>query len=92
MPASLFPASGLPSLPASRADNLRTLIGRGRLVETDALIGRTVFQGVTFISMVSYFGWRPRTIDQILIAHGVDPNSGGFHYLTTRDETGPGKD
>ena len=69
--------------------NIRNRLSRGRLVEGDALIGGatgTVRKGITLTSLVSYCGWSQRTVDDILMAHGVDPDSEGWHYLCDPDE------
>ena len=66
--------------------NLRTLVSRGRLVEGDALIEGTVRKGVTLASLAGHYGWSPATVDQILMMHGVDPDSDGYHYLTGLDD------
>ena len=66
--------------------NLRTLVSRGRLVEADALIEGTVRKGVSLASMAAYYGWSPATVDQILVMHGVEPESDGYHYLTGSDD------
>ncbi|MDE0456265.1 MAG: hypothetical protein OXI15_03130 [Chromatiales bacterium] len=69
--------------------NIRNRISRGRLVEGDALIGGatgTVRKGITLVSLVAYCGWSQMTVDDILVAHGVDPDSAGWHYLCERDE------
>ena len=65
---------------------VQTLISRGRLVEVDALIGRTVRKGVTLASVVKYWGWSPSTVDAICFQHGVDPDTETHHYLVDRAE------
>ena len=66
--------------------SIRKLVERGRLVEGDALIQEAIKKGVTLSSLADYNGWSPRVVDELLVAHGVKPDSDGFHYLTTRDE------
>ena len=70
-------------------NNIRNRLARGRLVEQDALIGGatgTVRKGITLASLAAYCGWSPMTVDDIMFAHGVDPDSDGWHYLCERDE------
>ena len=74
------------TLASMTASHLRVLVSKGRLVEQDALIGKTVRKGITLESLAAYFGWSPSTVDQVLYSHGVDPDSDGFHYLSARDE------
>lgn len=76
-------------LASMTTSHIRVAVSRGRLVEDDALIGGatgTVRKGITLASLAAYCGWSPRTVDQILVSHGVDPDSEGFHYLCERDE------
>lgn len=66
--------------------HLRSLISRGRLTEDDALIGERIVKGVTLESLAGYYGWSPRVIDELLVSHGIDPDSETYHFLTARDE------
>ena len=68
------------------ASHLRVLVSKGRLIEQDALIEGTVRKGVTLESLAAYYDWSPSVIDAVLESHGVDPDSDGYHYLTSRDE------
>lgn len=69
--------------------SIRKLVERGRLIEDDALIGetiKTIKKGITLSSLMDYNGWSPRVVDELLVSHGVSPDSDGFHLLTARDE------
>ena len=74
------------TLAGMTASHLRVLVSRGRLVEEDALIGERIVKGVTLKSLADYFGWSPRVVDELLVSHGVKPDTGGWHFLTARDE------
>ena len=74
------------SLGGLAPSSLRALVSRGRLVEDDALIGERIVKGVTLKSLAEYFGWSPRVVDELLVSHGIDPDSEGYHFMTTRDE------
>ena len=70
-------------------ESIKGLVKRGRLAEGDALIAGTVRQGITWRSLVAYFGWSPATQDEILAVHGLTSDEAGTvrAFLTGHDET-----
>ena len=67
--------------------SIRKLVERGRLVESDAFLGKRIVKGVTLGSLMDYNGWSQRVVDELLVSHRVDPGTDRFHLLTSRDET-----
>ena len=68
-------------------DSVRVAIHRKRLVQEDVFDGTKVCIGITIESVVAYCGWSPRTVDEILANHGIDPGKAeeghyGNIYLT----------
>ena len=68
---------------------VRAAVQRGRLIQGDALIDGTVKRGITWDSLVEYYGWSPATCDEILMGHMVP--KGARAYLTVRDPNEPAR-